>query len=78
MDIYKLTVNLSFCQDGCIFESYNSDKKKAKCNCPPQIQAVNTNLSELEFYKNEMIEEFYEILKNQILKYWNAINYHLI
>ena len=68
MDIYQKTVNISLCQEQCEFEEYNSKTKKAKCNCPAQSHEINTNTSELEFNKNEMINEFYEILKNSNFK----------
>ena len=64
MDIYQLTINISLCQKGCEFEMYNSETKKAKCNCPAQTEEINTNSSELEFDRNEMLDEFYEVLKN--------------
>ena len=68
MDIYQKTLNISLCQDGCKFESYNLETKKAKCNCLPQAEEIYTNTSELEFNVNEMIDEFYEILKNSNFK----------
>ena len=68
MDIYQKTVNISLCQDGCIFENYNSENKKAKCNCPPQKKEIISNTSQLEFKKNEMLNEFYEILKDSNFK----------
>jgi hypothetical protein len=49
-------------------EEYNSETKKAKCNCPAQKDEINTNTSELKFDKNEMINEFYEILKDSNFK----------
>ena len=64
MDIYQLTVNISLCQKGCEFESYNSETEKAKCNCPVERNEINTNTSLLKFNKNEMKNEFYNILKN--------------
>ena len=63
MDIYQLTVNLSLCQEGCEFKSYNSETKKAECDCQIKNQKIKTYLSELEFDKNEMVDEFYETLK---------------
>ena len=68
MDLYSLTLNISLCQKGCKFESYNSDTRKAKCNCPTQTGEINTNSSDLEFDTNKMIDEFYEILKNSNFK----------
>ena len=32
-DIYSKTANLSFCQIGCTFQSFNSTNRKAKCYC---------------------------------------------
>ena len=64
MDIYQLTINISLCQEGCKFEMYNSETKKAKCNCPAQTKEINTNSSEFVFNKNVMLDVFYEILKN--------------
>jgi hypothetical protein len=63
MDIYQLTVNLSLCQEGCEFKSYNSETKKAECDCQIKNQKIKTDLSQLEFDKNEMVDEFYETLK---------------
>ena len=63
-----MTVNISLCQEGCEFEKYNSETKKAKCNCPAQKDEINTNTSELKFDKNEMINEFSEILKDSNFK----------
>ena len=68
MDIYQKTVNISLCQEGCELEEYNSETKKAKCNCPTQNHEINTNTSQLKFNRNEMINEFYEILKNSNFK----------
>ena len=64
MDIYQLTINISLCQDGCDFQSYNIAKKKAKCNCIIKKNKINTDISEFKFYKNTMIEQFYETLDN--------------
>ena len=64
MDIYQKTLNISLCQEGCQLLSYNSETKKAECNCQLQTEEIKTNTSELEFEKNDFIEEFYDILKN--------------
>ena len=49
MDIYEKTVNISLCQEGCIFLSYNSKTKKKECDCPIQVEDIKTNTSELEY-----------------------------
>ena len=67
MDIYQLTVNISLCQEGCKFESYDKNIKKAKCNCPINInkkEINNLDLSEIEFEKNEMLDSFKEVIDN--------------
>ena len=63
-----MTINISLCQKGCKFESYNSKSKKAKCNCLVQTDEINTNLCDLEFNTNKMFNEFYKILKNSNFK----------
>ena len=65
MDIYQSTINISLCQEGCEFQSYDKESKKAKCDCPMQKEKINNiDLSSLKFDKNEMVKEFYEILEN--------------
>ena len=68
MDIYQLTVNKSLCQEGCTFLSYNSETKKAECNCPIQTKEMNLDLNDLKFDKNKMLDEFFETLKNSNFK----------
>ena len=64
MDIYKSTVNISLCQAGCEFHSYDTESKKAKCNCQIKKKEANLDLSNIKFDKNEMLDEFYETLQN--------------
>ena len=76
MDIYQSTVNISLCQDGCDFQFYNIETKKAKCECSIQSSSINTDVSELSFDKNEMIDEFYETLDNsnfRVLKCYKLV-----
>ena len=76
MDIYQSTVNISLCQDGCDFQSYNTLTKKAKCDCYIQNNQINTDISELKFDKNEMLEQFYETLDNsnfRVLKCYKLV-----
>ena len=68
MDIYQSTINISLCQEGCIFLSYNSETKKAECNCPIQKEKIQTNTSKMEFEKNGIIEEFRSILRDSNFK----------
>ena len=76
MDIYQSTVNISLCQDGCDFQSYDIETKKAKCDCSIQTSSINTDTDELTFNKNEMIDEFYETLDNsnfRVLKCYKLV-----
>ena len=76
MDIYQLTVNISLCQKGCDFESYNTLTKKAKCDCFIQENQINTDMSDLKFDRNEMIEQFYETIENsnfRVLKCYKLV-----
>ena len=68
MDIYRKTLNISLCQVGCKFLSYNSKTKKAECDCPIQTNEINIDLSEIKFDSNKMVDEFYETLKNSNFK----------
>ena len=43
--IYNNYANISLCQIGCQFESYNSSSKKAKCECSPQTNETDENLN---------------------------------
>ena len=60
------TFNIYLCQEGCEFESYNVENKKAKCNykLKKNEEETNIDLYEIEFDKNKMLEEFYETLEN--------------
>ena len=64
MDIYQSTVNISLCQAGCEFQSYDTESKKAKCNCQIKKKEANLDLLNIKFDKNEMLGEFYEALEH--------------
>ena len=76
MDIYQSTINISLCQEGCKFKSYNIETKKAECDCPIQEKEIKIDLSDINFDKNEMVEAFYETLDNsnfRVLKCYKLI-----
>ena len=76
MDIYQSTLNVSLCQDGCDFKTYDLETKKAKCDCSIQTNEVNLDLSEVKFDKNEMLNDFYETLDNsnfRVLKCYKLV-----
>ena len=62
MDYYKSTLDISLCQKGCNFLSYDIETKKAECNCLVNTKELKLDLSEIKFEKNKMIESFYETL----------------
>ena len=69
MDIYKLTVNISLCQEGCAFQSYDTTNKKAKCQCPLEESEINNiKMSNLQFKKNKMVKDFYNVIDNSNFK----------
>ena len=65
-DIYGLINNISLCQKGCTFQSYNSISKKAICNC--EIKEKKNIIEELKDFTNifEERKNIYEIFKNTI------------
>ena len=77
-EIFSLMGNISICQKGCKFESYNDATRKAKCNCDIQDNKVETNITKIEFYKNLIFNSFIKSLYSSniiVLKcYMEAIN----
>ena len=65
-DIYSLSEDVSMCQTGCILESYNSQTKKAKCNC--NIEETSSSIMDLDidsvFNKDKIKNSFYDTLSN--------------
>ena len=63
-DIYNTSGNKVMCQTGCKFESYNKITQKAKCNCNVQVQSTQTDITKIDFSKENMAEKFLTPLKN--------------
>ena len=63
-EIFAASGNLSMCQVGCIFESYNKTTKKAKCDCEPQSNETETDMSKINFDKKDLGANFLSTLKN--------------
>ena len=75
-DIFRTSGNVSLCQTGCDFESYNKTNKKAKCNCDIQSKAIVNNIEHLEFSTNLIVDSFLETLKNsnfRVLKCYKLV-----
>ena len=63
-EIYYTSGNITTCQSGCNFESYNNSTKKAKCKCEVQIESTNTDINKIDFSKEALAENFLKTLKN--------------
>ena len=74
--IYDNNGNISLCQDGCTFESYNLTTKKAKCDCSVQLEKTITEIEKINFDPNELVDSFFSTLKNSnflVLKCYKLI-----
>ena len=63
-EIYGAIENISMCQVGCAFESYNKTTKKAKCNCEIQKNDTQTDISKIDFSSTNFVRSFISTLKN--------------
>ena len=75
-EIYSVVENISLCQIGCEFESYNKTTKKAKCNCEAQIDSTETDFSKIDFSTSKMASSFLTTLTNSnflVLKCYKLI-----
>ena len=81
-EIYSSNGNITMCQSGCTFESYNEITKKAKCSCDVQIEEIETNLTKINFDAKSIGQNFLKTLKNSnflVLKcYKLALNFQNI
>ena len=57
-EIYSSNANISLCQSSCTFESYNITTKKAKCNCDIQNITTETNINNIKFGSNLLVNSF--------------------
>jgi len=52
--------NISFCQKGCEFVSYNVTTKKALCDCQIEMNpSITTDLDQIDFNKTKLFGSFY-------------------
>ena len=61
-EIFGSTENITMCQSGCTFESYNVTTKKAKCNCEVQIESTLTDIKKIDFSNKNFINSFVDTL----------------
>ena len=71
-DIYGKISNLSLCQTGCSFQSFNLSNKKVECSCEPETDDISFMLSNLTYAKEQIIENFYLIIRNINFKVLNC------
>ena len=62
--IYDNNGNVSMCQEGCYFQYYNLTTKKAKCDCVVQTKETITDIDEINFNKDQIVDSFFSALKN--------------
>ena len=53
VDIYGKISNLSLCQTGCSFHSFNSSNKKVECSCEPETEDIIFMQSSLTYDKEQ-------------------------
>ena len=74
--IYDYNGDKNMCQEGCIFQSYNSTTKKSDCNCSVQIAETITDMEKINYEKSNFGEEFYQTLNNsnfRVLKCYKLV-----
>ena len=53
-EMYNISENITICQRGCIFKSYNKTTKKAKCDCPILNKSTETNVTYINVNKDNI------------------------
>ena len=62
--IFDTNGNVSMCQEGCTFQSYNITTKKSQCNCDVQKGETITDMEEINFEDSSLRNYFYNTLNN--------------
>ena len=57
LDFYK---NITFCEEGCTYKSYDYFYKKVECECKIKNK-IDNNIDNIKFYGNLLISNFYKI-----------------
>ena len=63
-EMYNTSGNITMCQEGCKFDSYNKTTKKAKCNCDAQSENTQTDITKINFDKKDIGKNFLTTLTN--------------
>ena len=67
--IYENYKDVYLCQEGCTFISYNETTKKSKCNCNVQKKLTITDIKNIKFDKEEIVDNLImSSLKNSNFK----------
>ena len=62
--IYDSIKDVYLCQEGCEFESFDTQTRKANCICQIQETETVTDITKISFDKNEFFDSFYSTLFN--------------
>ena len=62
--IYDSIKDVYLCQEGCEFESFDTQTSKANCICQIQETETVTDITKISFDKNEFFDSFYSTLFN--------------
>ena len=63
-DIYSTSGNVTLCQSGCNFESYDIETKKAKCQCDIQTNEIEADITEDKFSSKNLADSFKNVITN--------------
>ena len=62
--IYDSVKDMFLCQEGCEFQSFNTNSSSANCHCKVQTEEIVVDPSKLSFDKKEFFDGFYSTLYN--------------
>ena len=74
--IYDNNGNITMCQEGCLFQSYNLTTKKSECDCAVQTNETIINIDEINFDNSNLASEFFDTLNNsnfRVLKCYKLV-----
>ena len=63
-EMFYANSNITLCQSGCVFQSYNITTKKSQCSCDTQKEETKTDITKINFDKDKIAESFLNTLKN--------------
>ena len=74
--IYDTNGDITMCQEGCTFQSYNLTTRKSQCDCAVQKSETITNIDEINLENSGLAKEFYHTLNNsnfRVLKCYKLV-----